>query len=140
MVLSESAVELDPARYQHWYETPLDSRVDADEKEVVFALAGSLPPGGPWGGGIGWGSLVGARSSLAMDEHVSASFRRRSASRTPLPGHSASGGLRAPTWRGFYGRFSSAHEHVLTVRSHEFPDNSWFHERSRTRAWPGLEE
>lgn len=36
--------ELDPRAYRRWYETPLGARVDADEKEVVFALA-DLKPG-----------------------------------------------------------------------------------------------
>jgi trans-aconitate methyltransferase len=33
----------DPQAYRRWFETPLGSRFDRDEKEVVFALAGLQP-------------------------------------------------------------------------------------------------
>lgn len=44
MVLNEASADFDPHRYRRWYETSLGQRVDADEKEVVFALA-DLKPG-----------------------------------------------------------------------------------------------
>lgn len=77
-----------PASYRQWYETPLGAQVDADEKEIVFALA-DLEPGervldlgcgdGNYTARIadGTGAAIGIDISLAMLRAASARLEDR---------------------------------------------------------------
>jgi ubiquinone/menaquinone biosynthesis C-methylase UbiE len=75
---------LRPETYRRWYETPLGSRVDADEKEVVFNLAALKPGEEVLDVGCGDGNYTGPaaeRTGLAVGLDRSPSMLRAAARR-----------------------------------------------------------